>query len=282
MDKQDWTTRASRRRLMRLPRGLQPFVNGVLLSLRLRKCLRSKQSNLSMKTKKTNKHKSIPEPTLRRLPWYLSHVKMEYASGQKQVSSTSIARGVGVESSLVAKDLSFVQLEGRTRVGYQAQTVISVLEEFLGFTQTHRAFLIGVGSLGGALLADRGLRQFGLEIVAGFDVDPTIVGTNIGEIPIYDMQELSERMQAEQVQIAILTVPIRHAQSVADQLAETGFRAIWNFTPVRIRVPEQVVVQNTSMYAHLALIFTRIKERERSNVINSRKPRRSARKTTDS
>lgn len=221
-------------------------------------------------------YRPIPEPTLRRLPWYLSHVKMEYAAGKKQVSSTSIARGVGVEPSLVAKDLSYVQLEGRTRVGYQSQTVITVLEEFLGFTQTHRAFIIGVGSLGGALLADRGLRQFGLEIVAGFDVDDSVVGTNVGEIPIYHMDELQERMQAESVQIAILTVPIRHAQTVADQLAEMGFRAIWNFTPVRIRVPEQVVVQNTSMYAHLALIFTRMQERERAEAAG-RSPRRARR-----
>lgn len=214
--------------------------------------------------RKINKEpKSIPEPTLRRLPWYLSYVKLEFAQGQKQVSSTSIARGVGVEPSLVAKDLSYVDLQGRTRVGYQAQTVISVLEEFLGFTQTNRAVLIGVGSLGAALLADRGLRQFGLEIVAGFDVDPGVIGSNIGEIPVYDVAELAERMEAEGVCIAILTVPIRQAQTMADRLADIGCRAIWNFTPVRIRVPEEVVVQNTSMYAHLALIFTRMREQER-------------------
>lgn len=212
--------------------------------------------------KKVNReYRQIPEPTLRRLPWYLSYVKLEYARGQRQVSSTSIATGVGVEPSLVAKDLSFVQLKGRTRVGYQAQAVISVLEEFLGFTQQHRAFLVGVGSLGGALLADRGLRQFGLEIVAGFDVDPNVVGTNIGEIPIYHVDELEERRESEDVKIAILTVPIKQAQVVTDMLVEKGIRAIWNFTPVRIRVPEEIVVQNTSMYAHLALIFTRLQER---------------------
>lgn len=217
-----------------------------------------------MATKKVRQvQKSIPEPTLRRLPWYLSYVKLEYARGKRQVSSTGIARGVGVEPSLVAKDLSYVQLEGRTRVGYQAQNVITVLEEFLGFTQTHRAYLVGVGSLGGALLSDKGLRQFGLEIVAGFDISPEIVGTHIGEIPIYHVEELEERMQSEGVGIAILTVPIKQAQPVADHLAQIGVKAIWNFTPVRIRVPEDVVVQNTSMYAHLALIFTRMRERMR-------------------
>lgn len=206
--------------------------------------------------------KGIPEPTLRRLPWYLAFVKLAYAGGERQVSSTNIARGVGVEPSLVAKDLSYVDLQGRTRVGYQAQTLISVLEEFLGFTETHRACIVGVGSLGAALLADRGLRQFGLDIVAGFDVNPDLIGTHVAEMPVYDVSELEERMIADEVRIAILTVPTKQAQPMADRLAEIGFRAIWNFTPVRIRVPEHVVVQNTSMYAHLALIFTRMRQME--------------------
>lgn len=210
--------------------------------------------------KKQNKTSMlIPEPSLRRLPWYLSHVKLLHADGQRSVSSTAIAKGVGVDASLVAKDLSYVTLQGRTRVGYKTQEVIQALEEFLGFTATHRAYLFGVGSLGGSLLSDRGLRQFGLEIVAGFDIDPEIVGHNIGEIPVYHIDELRERMQDDDVHIAILTVPIKQAQPMCDQLVEAGFEAIWNFTPVRIRVPEGVVVQNTSMYAHLALIFTRMR-----------------------
>lgn len=210
---------------------------------------------------RTNKSvKPIPEPTLRRLPWYLSYVKLQFAEGQKYISSTSIAEGIGLEQSVVAKDLSCVDIKGRTRVGYQAHTLIEVLEEFLGFTQTHRAVLIGVGSLGSALLSDRGLQQFGLDIVAGFDIAPDVVGRYIGDIPILHIDDLNQVKESEHVDIAILTVPIRQAQSSTDLLAEQGFRAIWNFTPVRIRVPEGMVVQNTSMYAHLALIFTRLRE----------------------
>lgn len=216
---------------------------------------------MSGRKKQTKGNSLIPEPSLRRLPWYLSHVKLLQAEGQKQVSSTAIAKGVGVDASLVAKDLSYVSLQGRTRVGYQIQEIIQVLEEFLGFTTTHRAYLFGVGSLGGSLLSDRGLRQFGLEIVAGFDISPEVVGSNIGEIPVYHIDELEERMQDDDVHIAILTVPIKQAQPMCDRLVEAGIEAIWNFTPVRIQVPEGVVVQNTSMYAHLALIFTRMRLR---------------------
>ncbi|MDY5858204.1 MAG: redox-sensing transcriptional repressor Rex [Porphyromonas sp.] len=204
----------------------------------------------------------IPEPTLRRLPWYLSHVKLQYAQGQRYISSTAIAQGVGVEQSVVAKDLSCVNIQGRTRVGYQTQMLIEVLEEFLGFTEQHKAVLVGAGSLGSALLSDRGLQHFGLEIVAGFDVNPECIGQCIADIPIYHIDELARIKEQYGVRIAILTVPIRQAQETTDMLAGLGFSAVWNFTPVRIKVPEGMVVQNTSMYAHLALIFTRLKEQE--------------------
>ena len=214
---------------------------------------------MSKKNEINDKMHTIPEPTLRRVPWYLSFVQLLKNEGHEHVSSTRIAQGVGVDSALVAKDLSYVQLQGRTRVGYETAALIEYLEEFLGFTKQHRAFLIGVGSLGSGLLADKGLRQFGLEVLAGFDVAEEIIGTEVAGIPVYHIDELASRIQAEEVQIAILTVPVLQAQLMTDRLVRAGIRALWNFTPFRIQTPPNVVVQNTSMYAHLALMFTRMK-----------------------
>lgn len=213
-----------------------------------------------MKTKESKeKVGSIPEPTLRRLPWYLSFVKLLQTEGHRYVSSPRIASGVGVDAALVAKDLSYVKLQGRTRVGYETTALIEYLEEFLGFTQRHRAFLIGVGSLGSGLLADKGLNQFGLEVRAGFDVAQELIGTEVAGVPVHHIDELASRIQAEEIKIAILTVPILQAQLMTDRLVRAGIKAIWNFTPFRIQAPVDVVVQNTSMYAHLALMFTRMK-----------------------
>lgn len=213
-----------------------------------------------MKTKESKeKIGSIPEPTLRRLPWYLSFVKLLQTEGHRYVSSPRIASGVGVDAALVAKDLSYVKLQGRTRVGYETTALIEYLEEFLGFTQRHRAFLIGVGSLGSGLLADKGLNQFGLEVRAGFDVAQELIGTEVAGVPVHHIDELALRIQAEEIKIAILTVPILQAQLMTDRLVRAGIKAIWNFTPFRIQAPADVVVQNTSMYAHLALMFTRMK-----------------------
>lgn len=201
---------------------------------------------------------NVPEPTLKRLPWYLSNAKLMRDRGELYVSSTQISKQISIDASQVAKDLSFVKLAGRPRVGYEINALIEVLEDFLGFTSLHKAFLFGAGSLGGALLQDSGLRHFGLDIVAAFDVQPELVGTEINGIPVYHSDDFLKIMEKEDVNIGILTVPINMAQEITDKMVAGGIKAIWNFTPFRIRVPEDIVVQNTSLYAHLAVMFNRL------------------------
>lgn len=200
----------------------------------------------------------VPEPTLRRLPWYLSNVKLLKQKGEQYVSSTQISKEINVDASQIAKDLSYVNISGRTRVGYEVDALIEVLEDFLGFTDMHKAFLFGVGSLGGALLRDSGLKHFGLEIVAAFDVNPNLIGTHINGIPIFHSSEFVKKMKEYDVHIGVLTVPIEIAQQITDTMIAGGIKAVWNFTPFRIRVPENIVVQNTSLYAHLAVMFNRL------------------------
>lgn len=200
----------------------------------------------------------VPEPTLRRLPWYLSNVKLLKQKGERYVSSTQISKEINIDASQIAKDLSYVNISGRTRVGYEVDALIAVLEDFLGFTNIHKAFLFGVGSLGGALLRDSGLNHFGLEIVAAFDINPALVGTSINGIPIFHSDDFVQKMREYEVNIGVLTVPIEIAQCITDTMVAGGIRAVWNFTPFRIRVPEHIVVQNTSLYAHLAVMFNRL------------------------
>lgn len=210
----------------------------------------------------------VPEPTLRRLPWYLAYSKLVLKEGESFLSSTQIAKNIAVDASMVAKDLSYVQISGKTRVGYDVEVLVSVLEEFLGFTNSHNAFLFGVGSLGGALMHDDGLAQFGLEIMAGFDVKYELAGTSINRIPIHHIDRFVELQKQTGVNIGVLTVPVDKAQAVSEMMIAGGIQAIWNFTPYRIRVPENVIVQNTSIYAHLAVMFNRlnaIKECENCN-----------------
>ena len=205
----------------------------------------------------------VPEPTLRRLPWYLSNIKLMKEKGEQYVSSTQISKEINIDASQIAKDLSYVNISGRTRVGYNIDALIEVLESFLGFTNMHKAFLFGVGSLGAALVRDSGLHHFGLEIVAAFDVNPELVGKDLNGIPIFHSDDFEAEMKEYDVNIGVLTVPINIAQEITDKMVDGGIKAVWNFTPFRIRVPENIVVQNTSLYAHLAVMFNRLNFNEK-------------------
>ena len=150
----------------------------------------------------------IPEPTLRRLPWYLAFLKLMKGKGETFVSSTQIAKEINVDPSQVAKDLSFVNISGKTRVGYDICALVDVLEDFLGFTAQHKAFLFGVGSLGAALLQDTGLNQYGLEIVAGFDVRKELAGTVVNGIPVFHLDDFPAKQKEFGATIGVITVPV--------------------------------------------------------------------------
>ena len=200
----------------------------------------------------------LPEPTLRRLPWYLAYVSLLKESAVEYVSSTQIAKEINVDASMIAKDLSFLNIKGKTRIGYEVASLERVLQDFLCFKVGHNAVMMGVGSLGNSLIQDSGLANYGLNIVAGFDIKPEKVGQQVCGVPIYDISELKERLGALKAEIGIIAVPIEHAQEVSDLLVDAGIKALWNFSPFRITAPEGIVIQNTSIYAHLAVMYNRL------------------------
>lgn len=202
----------------------------------------------------------LPEPTLRRLPWYLAYVNLLRVRKVEYVSSTQISNAINVDASKIAKDLSFLNIKGKTRIGYEVENLLRELVDFLGFKKEHNTFIIGVGSLGAALIQDSGLSQYGLRIVAGFDIKEELIGKDICGIPIFHISELSQRQKEFDAEIGILAVPVEHAQEATNQIVEGGLKAVWNFTPFRIKANENIVIQNTSIYAHLAVMYNRMSE----------------------
>ena len=201
---------------------------------------------------------ALPEPTLRRLPWYLAYINLLNAKNIEYVSSTQISKDINVDASQIAKDLSFLNIKGKTRIGYEVKSLAKELEDFLGFKRVHNTFMMGVGSLGAALIQDSGLSQYGLRIVAAFHVNPLRIGTSICGVPIFHVSELKMRQQELNAEIGVLAVPVENAQEATDVMINGGIKAIWNFTPFRIKAPENIVIQNTSIYAHLAVMYNRM------------------------
>lgn len=201
---------------------------------------------------------NVPIPSLRRLPGYLSYFKALKINGVEHVSSSQIAATFKMDSTLVTKDLAHTGVKGRTKVGYNVDQLIDTIINFLDFNTRENAYLFGVGNLGRALINYKGLKNYGLEIVAGFDVDPKVINTCIEGVRIYALDEFRDLSVKMPARIGIITTPDDSAQDVADLAVAWGVKAIWNFTPQSIKVPGNIVVENTSIYSDLAVILNRL------------------------
>ena len=182
--------------------------------------------------------------------------------GVESVSSRALARDLAVDPSQISKDLSFINIKGKTRIGYDVAELENALHDFLGFGKGHNAVMVGAGSLGAALMNDSGLHHYGLNIVASIDTNPALIGRQIAGITVHAPEDLPRLIDELGIRIGIIAVPVENAQAVADSLVKAGIKGLWNFTPRRIRVAEGIVVANTSIYSHLAVMYNRLANTE--------------------
>lgn len=200
--------------------------------------------------------------TIRRLPIYLHYLKSLDVS-QLHISATQIAGALNLGEVQVRKDIASISCGGKPKVGYEVKKLITELESYLGANEENRAVIVGVGRLGQALLEYDGFAQFGLEIVAGFDVREELFGRVIGGKPIFDEKQISSYVKDNGIAMAIITVPAIYAQATADKLIGSGVKAIWNFSPTHIVVPDSVVVKNENLAASLAVLSKQLKEKNK-------------------
>lgn len=200
----------------------------------------------------------VPEPTLRRMPVYMFYLKRLREEGVMNISAPKIGKDLDFDSTQVVKDLSYSGISGKPRIGYNIYELISALEEFLGFNRKNEAFLVGVGNLGSALLAYQGLQETGVKVIAGFDVDPAKVGKKYGNSHVLHMDKFQDLVERLHISIGILTTPSDIAQETAEKMVSCGIQAIWNLTPVNLKLGENVIVQNTTMYANLTVLIKKL------------------------
>ncbi len=197
--------------------------------------------------------KKISKSVLKRLPSYLDYLKNMPEDGPVHISATALANALGMGEVQVRKDLAMVSDGGRPKIGYVRQALIDDIEQFLGYDSTTAAVLIGAGKLGHALMDYKGFEEYGLNILAGFDIAPRMDMTDGGK-PVYPMEELENFCRKRKVLMGIITVPGDYAQQVADQLVKCGIKAIWSFAPVRLEVPDHILVQYENMATSLAVL----------------------------
>jgi redox-sensing transcriptional repressor len=214
--------------------------------------------NTKAELNRLDEMKVVSEPALKRLPLYHRFLKERRAGGHITVSCTDIGADLDLDPTQVRKDLEAVGVTGRPRIGYLVTNVLDELETFLGWKNLNDAFLVGAGSMGSALLGYHKFEQCGLKIVTAFDLDPSIIGTKIHGKNVLPLEKLPGLAQRMHILIGIITVPATEAQAVADLMVAGGIRAIWNFAPVRLRVPPQVIVHNEDLYCSLAALSQKL------------------------
>ena len=199
---------------------------------------------------------SIPKATLGRLPQYLEYLRSLPAVKGATISATAIAKGLSLGDVQVRKDLASVCGAGKPKIGYETDKLITDIESHLGYERLTNAVLVGAGKLGRALLDYDGFEDFGVKIVAGFDCNETVLTKGTKDIlPIRDIEVYCRE---HDVKLGIITVGGGSAQDVCDKLVESGIKAIWNFAPVTLKVPNEVLLKQENLALSLAYLNNQI------------------------
>ena len=205
--------------------------------------------------KNANEPVVMSHQAIKRFPYYLKYLKQLNPEGGERVSASTMAADLKLYEVLVRKDLAAVSsIAGKPRVGFVVKDLIADIEDFLGYNNKDMAVLVGAGHLGKALLSYSGFDEYGLEIVAAFDCDRSVHGEHVGGREIFPMDKMDNLCARLNVRIGIISVPWSSAQAVCDLMIKSGIIAVWNFAPVHLNVPDNILVQNENMAVSLAIL----------------------------
>jgi redox-sensing transcriptional repressor len=206
---------------------------------------------------KVKKNISVPTKTLKHLPHYRFYLQQLKKKSREFVSNERLAADLKLSIADVRKDLENLHESLSASEIHSVDTLIKIVESYLGYDQKNAAVIAGAGNLGKALLNYPGFQTCGLEILAIFDNNPDLVGRKIGEKEIFNVDRLGELADRLKANIGIITTPPEPAQRIADVMIENGIKGIWNFSLAIIKVPENIMLRNTSLYSeYLRLMQT--------------------------
>jgi len=208
-----------------------------------------------------NRAESVPEPAVRRLSLYLRELEALLAAGRETISSKQLGEVLGLTDAQVRKDLAYFGQFGHPGIGYRVDELIARLRSILGTDRTWNVLVVGAGHLGSALLNYRGFGKKGFQVVAVFDNDPAKIGSRVGPEPgfeIYPLERMAEVVAQSDIQIGVLAVPAAVAQATANALVAAGVKAILNFAPASLNVPENVPVATVDLAVHLEQLAFRV------------------------
>lgn len=184
----------------------------------------------------------LPKPTFERLKKYYAIILQE--KDKEYISSEEIAEKLNITPEQVRKDFTFLNINGKPKIGYHIPSLEKELSEFFGTWVVENIIIIGAGNLGSALAKYKGFKNIGIRVAAIFDNNPEKVGKFVGELSVLPLSEIKRVIKRFKVKIGVICVSENSAQEIADLLVQNGIKAIWNFTPINLKTPPGIIVEN--------------------------------------
>ncbi|MDI6603754.1 redox-sensing transcriptional repressor Rex [Aceticella autotrophica] len=199
---------------------------------------------------------------IRRLPRYHRYLEELLKNDIKRISSKELSEKMGVTASQIRQDLNNYGGFGQQGYGYNVEELYNTISKILGLDRTYNTIVIGAGNLGQAIARYTNFERKGFKVKGIFDIKSDLIGTKIKDIEIMDIDKLNEFISNNNIDIAILCIPKDNAQKIADRLTKNGIKAIWNFSPIDLRVPDDVILENVHLSDSLLTVSYRLNEED--------------------
>ncbi|MBP2071848.1 MAG: redox-sensing transcriptional repressor [Thermoanaerobacterium sp.] len=202
----------------------------------------------------------VPMPVIRRLPRYHRYLEELLKNDVKRISSRELSEKMGVTASQIRQDLNNYGGFGQQGYGYNVEELYNTLTRILGLDKTYSTIIIGAGNLGQAIANYTNFERTGFNLKGIFDINPRLFGLKIRDIEIMDVELLEDFLSKNKIDIAILCIPKDNSQIMADRLVKAGIKAIWNFSPIDLDVPDDVILENVHLSDSLLTLSYRLNE----------------------
>lgn len=209
-----------------------------------------------------DKNKNISMAVIKRLPKYYRYLGELLQNDVDRISSKELGEKIGFTASQIRQDLNCFGDFGQQGYGYNVRELYSQISSILGLDRGYRAVLVGAGNIGQAVSNYTRFDNLGFKIECIFDANPKLIGMKIRDVEIKDIDEMTNVLNEKKTDIGIICVPRKNAQNVADELIKGGVRAIWNFAPVDLIVPENVKVENVHLSESLLTLIYLLNEND--------------------
>ena len=212
--------------------------------------------------KKEINEREISPAVIKRLPRYYRYLGELLENEVVRISSKDLSERMKVTASQIRQDLNNFGGFGQQGYGYNVQYLYNEIGKILGLNHTNNVIIIGAGNVGQALANYQDFDKRGFKVIGLFDANPRLVGISVRGVDIHDIDELGDFIKTHDVKIAALTLPKQHARQMAVELTELGIKAFWNFAPIDLNLPDDVIVENVHLAESLMTLSYRIHSRQ--------------------